>query len=155
MTESQFLKILGQNTRLPKVVDDEFAGRVVVSEGSRHQFLSLNQMLFRSQKPIHQVANGQPTATTPRCPTRLQVIPLSQILFQGRISVVPGAEIMQLSSNLLGLPTGGVREQWKVHVRFFRFDAFGCHVRAPRKAGVILGVRHIFSVEADLSKLFY
>ena len=98
MTESQFLKILGQNTRLPKVVDDEFAGRVVVSEGSRHQFLSLIQMLLRRHKLIHLVANRHPPATTPWYPTSLQVISLSQILFQRRISVVPRAKVMQLSS---------------------------------------------------------
>ena len=59
------------------------------------------------------------------CPTGLQIIPLSQILFQRGIGIGPGKNVAELPTKLFGPAPIRVRKQGKLFVRLLGFWLFG------------------------------
>ena len=64
------------------------------------QVLSTNKPLLRNEKAIHHVAHVESITGITGSLTRLQILPLSQILFRRVSRAVPGAEVVKLFAEL-------------------------------------------------------
>jgi hypothetical protein len=72
--------------------------------------------LLRVEEGIREVFDRQGTGVRSRRATGVQVVLLFQVLLQGAVGIISGAEVVQLAADLLGPYAGGMGEERKVKV---------------------------------------